>query len=152
MSALGRSPTTSTPAPAGGDMRFGAVLAAAVLGLTGCYTSGVLLVRGVVRGQGPSRAEPLAGVTVQCRDGQDGVPSYSRATTGDDGGYRIEHRYAGTWIPWLKPQGGDVWVEFVAPGYQRRLVRARGGKEPGVVRGESGPFTRLDVTLAPAPR
>jgi hypothetical protein len=127
-------------------LRFAA--AAAAVGLAGCSTSGVLLVRGIVRAQGPVRAEPLGGVTVQCRDGRDGAPGYSRATTQDDGSYRIEHRYKGTWFPWVKPKGSDVWVEFFKAGYERRLVRARGGDEAGVGRGESGPFTRLDVTLA----
>ncbi len=127
------------------------VAAAAIVGLAGCSASGVLLVRGTVRGGGPQRSDPLGGVTVQCRDGREGVPGYARATTQDDGTYRIEHRYAGTWFPWVKPKGSDVWVEFLAPGYQPRLVTARGGDEPGVARGESGPFTRLDVTLAPQP-
>ncbi len=125
--------------------------AAAALGIAGCAANGVLLVRGVVRAAGPLGAEPLGGATVQCREGRDGVPGYARATTGEDGAYRIEHRYSGTWFPWLKPKGGDVWVEFFAPGYERRLVRARGGTDPGVARGESGPYTRLDVTLVRAP-
>jgi hypothetical protein len=125
------------------------IAAAAVVGLAGCSASGLLLLRGSVRAEGSVRHEPLGGVTVQCRDGREGVPAYSRATTQDDGTYRIEHRYSGTWFPWVKPKGGDVYVEFFAPGYERRLVKARGGDEPGVARGESGPFTRLDVTLLP---
>jgi hypothetical protein len=125
--------------------------AAAAIALAGCSTSGILLVRGVVRAQTAIGPEPLGGVTIASRDGRDGVPRYSRATTQDDGAYRIEHRYSGTWFPGLKPRGADVWVEFFAPGYVRRLVRARGGDEAGVVRGESGPFTRLDVTLVPEP-
>ncbi len=131
-------------------MRFGVVVAAAALGLAGCSSNGVLLLRGVVRAQGPGGAEPIAGVAVQCRDGRDGAPRYSRATTQDDGSYRIDHPYSGTWFPGVKPKGGDAYVEFFAPGYERRLVKVRGGDEPGVVRGESGPYTRLDVTLVPA--
>ncbi len=128
------------------------VAAAAALAVAGCSTSGVLLVRGVVRAETAIGAEPLGGVTIACRDGRDGVPGYSRATTQDDGAYRIEHRYSGTWFPGLKARGADVWVEFHAPGYVPRLVRARGGgDEARVVRGESGPFTRLDVTLVPEP-
>ncbi len=129
-------------------------LAATALALAGCSTSEVLLLRGVVRAETPAGPEPLRGVSVACRDGRDGAPGYARATTQDDGSYRIDHRDSGRWFPGVKPRGGDVWVEFVAPGHAPRLVRARGGDEPGVFRGESGPFTRLDVTLAPdaAPR
>ncbi len=132
------------------DTRIRAAAAASAIALAGCSTSGVLLVRGVVRAEGPN-PEPLPGVAVQCRDGRDGTPGYSRATTLDDGTYRIEHRWSGTWFPWLKPKGADVYVEFFAPGYRRRLVSARGRDEPGVARGDSGPFTRLDVTLVPEP-
>src|SRR5512142_534780 len=71
--------------------------AAAAIGLAGCSANGVMLLRGVVRGGDAGRAEPVGGVTVQCRDGREGVPGYSRATTLDDGSYRIEHRYKGTW-------------------------------------------------------
>src|SRR5512147_2267154 len=131
-------------------MRYVAgIVTAAALGLGGCSSNGVLLVRGVVRAQGPGGAEPLAGVTVQSRAGRDGAPRYARATTQEDGSYRIDHPYSGTWFPVLKPKGGDAYVEFFAPGYGRRLVQVRGGSEPGVVRGESGPYTRLDVTLVP---
>jgi hypothetical protein len=130
---------------------FGAVLAAMALALGGCHANGVHLVRGVVRAERPGGAEPLGGVTVQCREGRDGEPRYFRFTTRDDGAYRIEYPYEGTWFPLLKPRGGDPWVEFTAPGYERRLVPLRGGKERGVVRGESGPFTKLDVTLVPQP-
>ncbi len=129
--------------------RLRSAAVAAALVLAGCSTSGVLLVRGVVRAETAAGPEPLGGVTVACRDGRDGVPGYARATTQDDGSYRIEHRYVGTWFPGLKPRGSDVWIEFVAPGYRRRLVRTGGGDEPGVARGRSGPFTRLDVTLVP---
>jgi hypothetical protein len=127
------------------------IAAAAALALAGCSTSGVLLVRGVVRAETAFGAEPLGGVTIACRDGREAAPGYARVATQQDGTYRIEHRWSGTWFPGVKPRGADVWVEFLAPGYRRRLVKAVGGDEPGVVRGRSGPFTRLDVTLAPEP-
>ena len=123
--------------------------AAAALALAGCAASGVLVVHGVVRAEGPGRAEPLAGATVQCREGRDGAPRYARATTEQDGGYRLEYRYDGTWFPLLAPKAGGAWAEFAAPGFQPRLVRLRGGAEPGVSRADSGPYLRLDVTLVP---
>ncbi len=132
-------------------MRIGGsgAAAAAALALAGCYSSGVLLVRGVVRGQDRVRAEPLGGAAVQCRDARDAPPRYARATTGEDGAYLLEYRYEGTWFPWLKPKGGDPWLEFSAPGWEPRLVRLRGEREDGVVRGERGRFRQLDVTLVP---
>jgi hypothetical protein len=131
------------------SMRSGVILAMTAA-LAGCYTSGVYLVRGVVQSEGLAGAEPLAGASVQCRDGRDGPPRYARVTTKDDGAYRIEYPYEGRSFPMLFSAGGDPWLEFSAPGYQTRLVRLRGGNEKGVVRGESGPYQRVDVTLVPA--
>lgn len=125
-----------------------AVLAFA-LSLGGCAASGVYVVRGVVSAQGALGPEPVAGAAVQCRDGRDGVPQYARAVTGHDGAYQIDYPYQGTWVPLLKPKGGDPHLEFSAPGHPPRLVRLKGGSEPGVVRGTSGPYRRLDVTLEP---
>ncbi|HET8538573.1 MAG TPA: hypothetical protein VFL83_01745 [Anaeromyxobacter sp.] len=128
-----------------------AVIAAAALALAGCAGKGVLLVRGVVRAEDRLGAEPLRGATVQCRDGRDGARGYARATTRDDGAYRIEHPYDGRWVPLVQAKGGDPWLEFSAPGYLPRLVRVRGGAERGVVRRPSGPWLQLDVTLVPEP-
>lgn len=131
-------------------MRSGlwSIAAAAALALGGCSAQGMLLVRGVVRAEGPRGTEPLAGATVQCRDGRDGPSRYARVTTEDDGAYRIEYRYAGTHVP-LVGSAEDAWLEFAARGHRTRLVKARGGRERGVERGESGPWLRLDVTLVP---
>lgn len=130
-------------------MRIGGAMAAAALALGGCTANGILLVRGTVRTPAPGGPEPLAGVTVQCREGRDGPARYSRTTTHEDGAYRIEYHYAGRWFPLLRPKGTDGWVEFTAPGYRPRLVKIRGGSEPGVARRASGPYERIDVTLVP---
>lgn len=130
-------------------MRSGRAVAvvAFALSLGGCATSGVYVVRGVVNAPGALGPEPLPGAAVQCRDGRDGAPQYARAVTGHDGAYQIDYPYQGTWVPLVKPKGGDPHLEFSAPGHRPRLVRLRGGSEPGVVRGASGPYRRLDVTL-----
>jgi hypothetical protein len=128
---------------------LGGIAAAAALALAGCSAKGVLLVRGVVRAEGPRGGEPHAGATVQCREGRTGPARYARVTTADDGAYRIEYRYEGSHVPVLGSPADEAWLEFAAPGYRTRVVRARSGREPGVSRGESGPWLRLDVTLAP---
>jgi hypothetical protein len=125
-------------------------IVAFALSAGGCSASGVHVVRGVVSARGAIGPEPLAGAAVQCRAGRDGVPQYARAVTGHDGAYQIDYPYDGTWVPLVKPKGGDPHVEFSAPGYQPRLVKLKGGAEAGVARGKTGPYHRLDVTLVPA--
>lgn len=126
------------------------LLVATATALAGCYTTGVHLVRGTVQARGPGGVEPLSGASVQCRESRDGPPRYTRVTTRDDGAYRIEYPYAGRSFPLLMSAAGDPYLEVSAPGYETRLVRLLGGAEKGVSRGESGPYTRIDVTLAPA--
>jgi hypothetical protein len=128
----------------------GAVAAGALaVALGGCASSGIVPVRGVVRAQDGRRAEPLGGASVQCRDARDAPPRYARVTTRDDGTYRVDCQYAGTWFPLVKPRS-DAWLEFAAPGFEPRVVRLREGKEPGVARRTTGPYHHLDVTLVPA--
>jgi hypothetical protein len=130
-------------------MRPGLAGAVVAFALGGCAASGVHVVRGTVSAPGALGPEPLAGVAIQCRDGRDGVPQYARAVTAHDGAYQIDYPYQGTWVPLLKPKGGDPHVEFSAPGYRPRLVKLKGGSDAGVARGKTGPYYRLDVTLVP---
>jgi hypothetical protein len=126
------------------------LLVATAAALSGCYTTGVHLVRGTVQARGAGGLEPVSGASVQCRESRDGPPRYARVTTKEDGAYRIEYPYAGRSFPMLMSAGGDPYLEVSAPGYETRLVRLLGGNEKGVTRGESGPYARIDVTLVPA--